>query len=311
MKKILSKSDFNTLVKLSKKILWSNPEYRREIQKHRINIIPANFYSNVPLIDDVHNSFEYKDEKAEVYNSNVFDKEKIESFIDQLCTYAVEFDPPMEGNKDAPEGYFWKNTAFSFSDAMSYYCMIRHFKPQHILEIGSGFSTLVADQALRKNGFGKVTLIEPFPMNFLKKLDSVDQIIESFVQDISVPDLVALVDSSDIWFIDSTHTVKVGSDCLYMYLKVMPEVSKDLIVHTHDVYLPFGFPKKRVLEQHLYWTEQYLLYAYMLDNPRIEVLFGSAHAHKILPQPLERLMGGKFPGGGGSLWYRLKPRSST
>jgi len=139
----------------------------------------------------------------------------------------------------------------------------------------------------------------------------VDHIIESFVQHIEVSDLVNLVESSDIWFIDSTHTVKIGSDCLYIYLKVMPEITKDIMVHSHDVFLPFGMPMKRALDKHIYWTEQYLLYAYILDNPKVEVLFGSAYASRILPNTLNKLMLNKYPGGGGSIWYKLNGESSN
>ena len=62
--------------------------------------------------------------------------------------------------------------------------------------------------------------------------------------------------------------------------KVMPEIRQDLLVHTHDIHLPFSFTQNQVLEKHIYWTEQYLFYAYMLDNPKIKVLFGSAYAKK-------------------------------
>lgn len=301
---VLSEEEFQTLIRLSKKILWSDPELRKKIQEQRVNIIPANFYSNVPLVDDVNSSFEYRDEE-EVYNIGIFDDEKINKFIEKICVYANEFDPPVDDSADHAEKFFWKNPAFSYSDAMSYYCVLRYYKPSRVLEIGSGYSTLVAHEALKKNGKGKLVLIEPYPKEFLKKLDSVETIIESFVQDIPVAELVELVEESDVWFIDSTHTVKVGSDCLYIYLMIMPKIKSDLIVHTHDVFLPFAFPKKLVLEKHMYWTEQYLLYAYMLDNPKIEVLFGSAYVNKKIPESLERLMQNRYPGGGSSIWYKL------
>ncbi len=64
-------------------------------------------------------------------------------------------------------------------------------------------------------------------------------------------------------------------------------------------------PKKKALDLHVYWTEQYLLYAYMLDNPKIEVLFGSAYTKQVLPEALNKLMANKYPGGGGSIWYKL------
>jgi len=304
-------SEFKELIRLAKKVLWSSPETRQKIQAHKVNITPANFYSEIPLIDDIKNSFEYRSQDEEVYNSGLFDRDVIEQFVDEISVYSEEFSPPEEGDKANPTEFFWKNTAFSYSDAMSYYCVLRHFKPNHVLEIGSGFSTLVADRALKKNGVGRITLIEPFPMEFLKNLDTVYNIIESFAQDIPVPEFVELVESAEVWFIDSTHTVKIGSDCLYIYLKVMPEISTDIIIHTHDVRLPFGMSQKTALERHVYWTEQYLLYAYMLDNPKIEILFGSWHAHKTMPETMKKLMAGKYAGGGGSIWYKLNGKSGV
>ena len=218
----------------------SPPEIRRKLQNERINITPANFYSSIPLIEEIEKSFEYRTPNAEIYNSRIFDKESICEFIEGISKYSCEFTPPEDGDKDNPKGFFWKNPAFSCSDAMSYYCVIRHFKPTRVLEIGAGFSTLVANEAIKKNGKGNITVIEPYPKAFLRDLEAVDNIVESFAQDIAIPDFLQLVESPDIWFIDSTHTVKIGSDCLYIYLKVMPEVSKDIVVHTHDVFLPFG-----------------------------------------------------------------------
>jgi len=301
----LSEKELATLIRLSKKVLWSDISTRKKLQEHKVNVVPANFYSNIPLIEDVENSFEYKEGNDEIYNIDIFDQDVISGFIEEMSTYAAEFNPVIESENAAENRYFWNNSQFSYSDAMSYYCVIRHFKPDHILEIGAGFSTLVANEALLKNGKGKITIIEPYPRDFLAKLECVDNIIESFVQDIPVDELVSLVDSVDIWFIDSTHTVKVGSDCLYIYLLIMPRLSKDIIVHAHDIFLPYAFPKNKALDKHIYWTEQYLLYAYMLDNPRVEVLFGSAYANKKLNAPLKKLMDGKYPSGGASIWFKL------
>ena len=305
-KEPLSAREFKTLIRLCQKVVWSAPEYRKKIQQHGVNIVPANFYSDIPLIDDITDSFEYRDGASEVYNyNNLFDEELIGGFIEKIAQYSCEFNPPNSGSKENPEGFYWENSAFSYSDAMSYYCVVRYFKPDHILEIGSGYSTFVADMALKKNGTGKLTLIEPYPMSFLKELETVEAIIESKIQDIPIKKAVDLIESCDIWFIDSTHTVKIGSDCLYMYLILMPEVKKDLIVHTHDIFLPYGFPKNKALSIQAYWTEQYLLYSYMLDNPKIQMLFGSSYAKTALPDKMDLLMDGKYPGGGGSIWYEL------
>ena len=295
---------------IAKQLLWDSPKVRRRIQARGVNIIPSNFYSNIPSVDEIESSFEYRS-NDDVYNAGIFDPQKIRQFVvGTLSSYSHEFCPPLEGNKENPSGYFWKAPAFSYADAMAYYCILRHFKPMNVLEVGSGFSTLIADAALKRNGRGQLTLVEPYPKGFLKGLDTVGCIIESFAQDIPVPEFVRLVERSGIWFIDSTHTVKIGSDCLYLYLKIMPEIATEVIVHTHDVSLPFGMPKHWALDKQIYWTEQYLLYAYMLDNPKVEVLFGSTYVNKRMPDVMRTLMDGKFPGGGGSLWYRLNGTGS-
>lgn len=304
MTESLTKQEMKTLIELCKKVLWSDYKVRQKIQEHKINITPANFYSDVPLVDDILNSFEYQKINEEVYNSRIFDKGNVQDFIKNILSYADEFNPQVDkGNENS---FYWKNPAFSYADAMAYYCIIRHYKPNKILEIGSGFSTIVANEALLKNNNGGgLILIEPYPKDFLYNLEAVEQIIKKFVQDIPSDELISLIETVDIWFIDSTHTVKIGSDCLYIYLKIMPEIKKNILVHTHDVYLPFGMPQKKALDLHIYWTEQYLLYAYMLDNPKIKVLFGSFYAKKCLSEYSQKLMNGKYGDGGGSIWYEL------
>ena len=60
---------------------------------------------------------------------------------------------------------------FSHSDAMSYYAVLRYLKPKQVIEIGSGFSTLVAKESLdRNNNSGKILAIEPFPRDFFIRL---------------------------------------------------------------------------------------------------------------------------------------------
>lgn len=310
MNKDITQEELTQLIYLAKKVLWSDEKTRRKIQEHKVNIVPANFYSDIPLVDEIENSFEYRLDNDDLYNFGLFESDRMKAFMSEISVYASEFSPPLESPSCDAHQFFWKNPAFSYSDAMAYYCIIRHFRPNRIIEIGSGYSTIVANQALDKNETGTLILIEPFPKEFLYKLSRIEKIFTSFVQDISVDDFMVLLESSDMLFIDSTHTVKIGSDCLYIYLVLMPRIQKDIIIHSHDIHLPFGMPKKPALEKHIYWTEQYLLFAYLLDNPRAKVLFGSAYSHRKLPEESREMMGGKYQSGGGSIWYRLKSRAS-
>ena len=308
----LTREEFSELIRLCKKVLWAGPETHREIQRHRINIIPANFYSDIPLIEEIENSFENDAPPEGPFASlNIFNPNLISEYLETLSPHAKEFDPPVEGNRENPRGYFWKAPSFSYSDAMAYYCIIRHTKPRRIIEIGSGFSSLIALEALEKNGTGELVCIEPFPLPWMDRQAERFGLIRKRIQEITPAYFNEILSDGDILFIDSTHTVKAGSDCLYIYLKILPELDCDLYIHAHDIHLPYQFSKKMMFEKRVFWTEQYLLYAYLLENPRTRVLYGSALCKQWFPDQLDRFMKGRYPSGGGSFWFRQSSKCGS
>jgi hypothetical protein len=123
----LSPAELEQLVRLGKRSLRADLETRRAIQRQGVTIVPANFYSEVPTVDEFDAYFEFK-EKAPYLA--LFDDILTKEYLSVLGRYADEFDPPAEGNREAPSGYFWGNPAFSFSDAMAYYCVLRHVKAE-------------------------------------------------------------------------------------------------------------------------------------------------------------------------------------
>jgi len=170
------------------------------------------------------------------------------------------------------------------------------------VEIGSGFSTLVALEAIERNRAGVVHCIEPFPREFLKRDDRIT-LHAVKAQDIRPEFLNDILRDNDILFIDSTHTVKTGSDCLHIYLRLLPEIRRNVFVQVHDVLLPFGLHKEWLLNQQIFWTEQYLLLAFLIDNPKASVLYGGNYNAVWNSSLMEKLMGSKYQFGGGSLWF--------
>lgn len=294
------KKELDKLIELGNKYKWSGPDIHRYLQEGGIILEPATFYSTIPQISEIEQAFEYSEDMPFAVHE-LFDEEVMRRNIEDLKAYSKEFTPPLDGDSENPLSFFWKNGMFSYSDAMSYYAIIRKNKPKTIIEIGSGFSTLVAKEAILRNGNGKIISIEPFPRDWLRRVEGVE-LIEKPVQGLSVDFFNEKLENGDILFIDSTHTVKSGSDCLHLYLRVLPRLKSDLFIHVHDVFLPYGFPLKWCTEKHIHWTEQYLLLAYMIGNPRLTVIFGSNFALHKLPRDLENFMHGYYPGGGGSLW---------
>lgn len=298
------------LLRLAKRALRADDATRARLQQGGVNIVPSNFYSDIPSVADIEQSFEFKGDGAPYKSPRVFDPERLAAFLAEIDGYAEEFAPVREGSREDPAGFFWENPAFSFSDAMAYYCVLRHVKPARVIEIGSGYSTLVALQALERNGRGEIVSVEPFPMPWLEKLEDRLTLVRERVQDLEVAFFNDRLADGDVLFIDSTHTVKAGSDCLHIYLRVLPELTADLTVHVHDIFLPFPMPRQQ-FDRHIYWTEQYLFYAFLLDNPRARVVYGSRYNHAFARADLDRFMRGRWPSGGASMWFELKGASAV
>ncbi len=287
---------------LLKRLRSANRETRRRIQRLGVNLVPVNFYSNTPSIEDIENSFEYTSPEPAYLNPQIFDQGRFRRVLDLLGRFSHEFDPALDGNERTCRDFFWKNSQFTHSDAMAYYCFVRAQRPATVVEVGSGFSTLVALQAVQRNGTGTIHCFEPFPRPFLTQ-ESRITLHRSKAQQIQ-PELVNdLLRDNDILFIDSTHTVKTGSDCLHMYLRILPQIRRKILVHVHDVFLPFGMPKKWLLVDELFWTEQYLLLALLIDNPKAMAVYGSNYNSEWNRPLMEAQMAGRYPSGGSSFWF--------
>ena len=109
----------------------------------------------------------------------------------------------------------------------------------------------------------------------------------------------------DIFFIDSTHTVKSGSDCVHLYLRVLPKLRKALTCHAHDIFLPQTYPRSWVDKHLLFWNEQYLLTALLLNDPSVRVLFGSHYSLVNHKAQLDEMMAERWWSGGGSFWWEI------
>ena len=279
--------------------LWSDLDTRRRIQASGINPVPVTFYSNTPSIADIEGSFEYADAGTPPYHLDL-DEGQARAELESLMPFAAEFSPPKA---DPGQGaYFWDNGLFTGADAMAYYCYLRKLKPRTVLEVGSGFSSLVARAALKANGSGRLTCVEPFPRDFLKGQPDIELIAKP-VQLLDADFFNSRLADGDVLFIDSTHTVKSGSDCLHIYLRLLPRLKRRLHVHVHDISLPFALPKEWLLHKQIHWTEQYLLLAFLLDNSKARILFGSHFNHHYNQEALDRLMAGKAASDGASFWF--------
>lgn len=278
------------------------PAVRPALQARGVELLRVHYYSPVPTTQEIDASWEQRDGGRPYLEAELYDNAFMLGFLqDCLAPYADGFDPPRAPGL-GQSGFYWDNPMFSYSDALAYYCMIRHQRPGRIIEVGSGYSSWVAAQALRDNGTGELILVEPYPPAYLDDVPRTE-LVRQPAQALPLEFFVERLGPGDILFVDSTHTVKCGSDCLYLYLKVIPRLRPGVLVHAHDIFLPEMFSAHWQRDLGLYWMEQYLLQAYLLDNPHVKVLYGSYYHRLVNAQALESFMGGKYRAGGVSFWF--------
>jgi len=202
------------------------------------------------------------------------------NFLDTVCArFKPEYDAFGLRNPEGDLRYFAYNGSFGEVDGDVLYCMIRHFRPARIIEVGSGWSTLLSAHALKKNAegsgrIGELIAIEPNPhLAFLRDpILGPTRLIEAKVQEVD-RDLFENLEENDILFIDSSHVVKIGSDVNWEFFEILPRLRRGVLIHFHDIFLPDEYPEDWVKRQHLFWNEMYLLRAFLMYNTVFEVLW--------------------------------------
>lgn len=182
--------------------------------------------------------------------------------------------------KYATEVEFERNEGLSLVDAAIYHAMIRHKKPKKIVEIGCGSSTRFAAHACVMNesegASCELVAIEPFPNKELQKgFPGLTRLIEARAQSVELKEF----EDCDLLFIDSSHVVKINGDVNYEILEIIPRLKKDCLIHFHDILLPGEYWKDWVKGNKWFWTEQYLLQAFMQFNSDFEIIWASRYQH--------------------------------
>lgn len=138
-------------------------------------------------------------------------------------------------------------------------------------------------------GESTFTAIEPYPNKVIKNgFPSLTRVIEKKVEDVPVETFTALKEN-DVLFIDSTHAVKTGGDVNYEILEILPILQKGVYVHIHDIFLPYEYPKSWLHDKR-FWTEQYLVHAFLSYNSSFEIQWMSHFMHRKYPDYMRSAM---------------------
>lgn len=232
------------------------------------------------------------------------------NYIERLKKYSKEIQDIANGI-DSNTTFDFYNNAYGELDAAIYYALIREIKPLKLVEIGSGYSTFIASLAIEKNAqqgnTGFLTCIEPYPPQYLEDSQLNIELIQTKIEDIHL-DYFDQLQSGDILFIDSTHTVKYGGDCIREILDILPQLPKGVFVHIHDIFFPYDYPPQWIIEERRAWNEQYLLEAFLAYNSSFEIILANNYLTIDYPGKVAEiwtnLLNSKNTHSAGGFWIR-------
>ncbi len=248
-------------------------------QKLGLNILPNHFYSPIPDLNEL-DQLIWKN-KSQLVGIDLNEEKQLQLLSLFNTKYKDEYDklPKNYSDISKPYQYFLNNEYFGPISGEFLYCAIRHFKPKRIVEIGSGFSsylianTILKNKETNKDYNCKFISIDPYPNKVLSNgFPGLSKLVPKKVQLVPLEEFEKL-EKNDILFIDSSHVLKIGGDLQYEYLEILPRLNKGVIIHIHDIFLPLEYPPRWILNDKLFWNEQYLLQAFLMFNNYFEIIF--------------------------------------
>ncbi len=176
-------------------------------------------------------------------------------------------------------GYVSGNGYFDSPDAEALYLMVRRFAPKRVIEVGCGNSTRITRQAIIDGALqSHITAVDPYPRADIA--DVVDRFEQAPLETVD-PDVFSALEADDILFIDSSHQVRMSNDVAHLFCRIVPALAAGVVIHVHDVFLPYEYPK-RFFYDCPSWAEQYLLHA-LLQGGGYDILWPGYHLQRDRP----------------------------
>jgi predicted O-methyltransferase YrrM len=280
---------------------------KRDKNRYMTWVPPGHYYSPIPSLEEI----KLKDKEIfdniprELPGINLNESAQVDLFH-QFQQYYHEL--PFSDHKKEELRYFFENPAYSYSDAIILYCMIRYAQPKKIIEVGSGYSSCLTLDVNELYFHEKIscTFIEPYPELLLSLIKDSDkekiELIPSKLQDIELEKFSELA-AGDILFIDSTHVSKFNSDVNYILFKILPYINSGVYIHFHDIFYPFEYPKGWIYEGRA-WNEDYILRAFLAYNDSFKIVFFNTFLEYFYKDMFISKMPLCMKNIGGSLWIQ-------
>jgi len=260
-------------------------------QRARFDILPHHFYSQIPDVAELRRRHDWREahSMAGVPGAEVDEQLR---FVRDCC-------PPARHGETETRGVVYidacrANGAVGYGavEAEFLYCFIGSRRPRRVIQVGCGVSTAVMLCSARDHELPlEIVCVDPFPTSFLRDAAQRDAIVllEERAQDVAIETLTDL-SAGDLLFIDSTHTVKPGSEVNRVILEVLPRLEQGVYVHFHDIWFPYDYASSILHDDLFFWNESVVLHAFMAHNARFTLRLAMSLVSDAAPTRLQELL---------------------
>ncbi len=226
-----------------------NPKFQKIFLEYKVDLKPRYGYGQPA--------------HADLYKIIDLNRDKFRDLISKILSYNDKIWTIKDSKKETdPNKPSWNNGFLPGLDIIGIYAMISEFKPKKYIEIGSGHSTKVSFKAKTEQNLDtEIISIDPMPRTEIDKI--ANKVIREPFENINL-NIVDELEKNDILFIDNSHRILPNSDSLVFYLEILPRLKNGVIIHIHDIYLPYDYPQFMCDR---FYSEQYGLAMYLLANP--------------------------------------------
>jgi hypothetical protein len=251
-----------------------------------IYILPAHYYVAEPNIIELERTIDLWAKPSAMSGIDIDLDQQLGNLRRVCAPFQSEFfgNPHYQYALNQPFGS-GRSRTFGYIEAQVLHAVVRYHKPRRLIEIGGGVPSYCTSQATAMNHHdtgvrAHITCIEPCPIDLVKSLnENLDhfELIDRPIQAVPLEHFKQLR-ADDIISIDSSHVVRSGSEVNFIVLEILPNLSKGVLVHFHDIYLPYDYDRD-VLQNFIHPNETALVAAFLACNPRYKIFFCLSMLH--------------------------------
>ncbi len=259
-------------------------------QRAGVDVLPRHFYSQIPDIEGLRSEDHWKRAYTMVGVDGTEPDSQVR-FLRSVCPPELSaelLDLNVYADACARNGA----VGYGPIEADFLYCFARTLQPRRVVQVGAGVATAVLLRASEDGGFPlEIVCVDPYPTEFLRDAARAKtvRLIAAKAETVDLQLLTNLRDG-DLLFVDSTHTVKVGSDVNRIILEVLPRLDKGVYVHFHDVLFPYDYSPGVLDDELFFWNETVLLHAFLIANDRYTLRAALSMVHYARPGILRELL---------------------